>query len=162
MRHGREKAAKELTVQKKKIQGRREFLSRASLAGAAVMVGATLTPLDGIASTLAGELPQQTEVGLANVRAEAFSILRGETFGIRYEGRSVSRSSRLIEVTPRAISREVPGLRPPFAIVFNIPRKSGLEQGQYSISHPRIGMMDLFMVPVDLPGIDSKLQAVFG
>jgi hypothetical protein len=155
-------AAKELTVQEKKIQGRREFLSRAGFAGAAVMAGATLTPLDGIASILDRGLPQQTEVGLGKVRAEVFSILRGETFWIRYEGRSVSRSSRLIEVTPRAVSHEAPGSRPPFAIVFNVPRKSGLEQGQYSISHPRIGTMDLFMVPVDLPGIDSKLQAVFG
>jgi hypothetical protein len=37
-----------------------------------------------------------------------------------------------------------------------------LEQGQYSISHPRIGTMDLFMVPVDLPEAKVKLEAVFG
>ena len=149
-------------MQEKMNLKRRDFLTRAGYAGAAAMVGATLAPLDGVSRVLDTALPNRASVELATVGAEDFSVLRGEMFSIRQAGHSVSHSSRLINITPHAVSSESPGTRPPFSILFSVPIPSGLEQGQYSISHPRIGTMDLFMVPVDLPEAKVKLEAIFG
>lgn len=48
-----------------------------------------------------------------------------------------------------------------FAIVFLVPPEYRVEQGLYDLSHPTLGEMQLFLVPVGVQEGRLQLEAVF-
>ena len=69
--------------------------------------------------------------------------------------------AKLIEANSPQTRRALRFRREHFFIVFDAPDGLELFQGQYILSHPLIGLMELFMVPVDLPAKHRRLEAVF-
>jgi hypothetical protein len=69
--------------------------------------------------------------------------------------------ARLIETNSAAVRRAPRFRREYFSIILDVPRDVALVQGRYRLSHPQIGSMDLFMVPVDLPTKHNRLEAIF-
>ena len=53
---------------------------------------------------------------------------------------------KLTEV--KVLGEAVGSRRVPFSLLFYGPRDYFLSQGTYSVSHPELGAMDLFLVPV--------------
>ena len=60
----------------------------------------------------------------------------------------------LVEVTE--IARE-PGGRAPFSLVFEGGPKPPLPQGIYAVEHPRLGPLEIFLVPIG----PDRYEAVF-
>lgn len=52
-------------------------------------------------------------------------------------------------------------LRAPFAVVFRAPEIPALEQGVYALSHPRLGLLELFIVPIAQAGGCRDYEACF-
>ena len=93
---------------------------------------------------------------LGRFSPEQFSGLVGETFATRDE-RGNAMAARLKEVNPS----ENPGTsREAFSVVFDLDQ-GGLKQGNYRVTHNQLDDAELFMVPVDLTGHFSRLEAVF-
>src|SRR5436309_12448404 len=63
----------------------------------------------------------------------------------------------LAEVSPLKV-------RPPqeqFSVVLSAPAGSVIEQGMYELTHPELGRLELFLVPIALNEKGLQLQAVF-
>ena len=95
-----------------------------------------------------------------NATVNDFSSLVGQRFGLRTED-GVSSYATLIEASSPKTRQALRFRREHFSIVFDIPGNVELVQGSYRVSHPQIGTMDLFMVPVDLPAVHNRLEAIF-
>lgn len=138
------------------FQTRRSFLARSAAVGGMVILGASAGPVQA-----AKKLTRDKKViRVGNVTVNDFSGLLGKRFKLRMEDGTNSRAKLIEANTPR--TRRAPRFRREyFSIVFDVPRGVDLVQGRYRIKHPKIGSMDLFMVPVDLPGKFNRLEAVF-
>lgn len=143
-------------------QKRRDFLSGVAGAGSLFLLGAAAGPVHAAGWVIAGADPvrKRPRVRVDNATVEDFSDVLGETFRLRQED-GCRAGAKLIEATALDTSGETRRRRQ-FSIVFDVPDRLALVQGQYRISHPRVGDMELFMVPVDLPARHNRLQAVFG
>lgn len=51
--------------------------------------------------------------------------------------------------------------RPPFSLLFVCPDRRILDQGVYAIEHERLGMLEIFLVPVGADADGVHYQAVF-
>jgi hypothetical protein len=76
---------------------------------------------------------------------------------------------QVLEAQPEAIElelyevselKEFPGTRT-FSIVFRGPAARFLPQHTYRLRHPRLGELDLFLVPVGRQGENIQYEAVF-
>ena len=162
--------SKNLLVLKKPLLKRRKFLSGAAAAGTLATIDSVAGPVRAMAIDLSPAQTAEASVAtaqrgraganLGNVCVEDFTDLVGQTFRLRQQGGSVTRT-RLIEATASAHPGAPRGRAQQFSLVFDVP--AGLErvQGDYRINHPRVGNLDVFMVPVDLPSKHNRLQALF-
>ena len=148
----------------KKLQRRRNFLSRSAAVGGLALLGASAGPAQaakkltkGISS---GATPESRGLWQGNATVDDFSGLVGKRFSMRTED-GITSQIKLIE-TNSPKSRRAPRFRREhFSIVFDVPDNIKLAHGLYRVSHPQIGTMDLFMVPVDLPEKHNRLEAIF-
>jgi len=126
-------------------------------------LGAATAPAQTVGTAINGLLnPPHTHktVRLGNVTANDFAELLGQRFYLQTNDGSAVHA-KLIETSTPNTRRGLRFRREHFSIVFNVPDGLELFQGQYRLSHPRIGSMELFMVPVDLPATHRRLEAVF-
>lgn len=147
----------------KKLLKRRNFLSRTAAVGGMAIVGASAGPARAarsLAQDSPGANPQSRGLWQGNATVEDFSGLVGERFNMRTEEGRASRIT-LIEASAPQVRRALRFRREQFSLVFDVPAEIELVQGSYRVSHPHIGTMDLFMVPVDLPGKFNRLEAIF-
>ena len=147
----------------KKFLRRRNFLSRTAAIGGMAVLGASVGPARA-AKTLTrgapGASPESRGLWQGNATVSDFSSLVGQRFGLRTED-GASSYVTLIEANSPKIRQALRFRREYFSIVFDIPGNVELVQGSYRVSHPQIGTMDLFMVPVDLPAVHNRLEAIF-
>ena len=147
----------------KKLQRRRNFLSRTAAVGGIAILGASAGPVQA-AKTLTRDSPgassENKAIWIGNATVNDFSRLLGKRFRLRTEDGTTS-YAKLIEANPPKTRRALRFRREHYSVVFDVPDRVELAQGQYRISHPKIGSMDLFMVPVDLPEKYNRLEAVF-
>lgn len=150
------------TASRKPAVTRRDVLSCTAALGGMTIIGAAAGPASTAAAVpAAGRTAHvRKSVSVGNATADDFAELVGESFGLRTEdGKSVR--ATLIEVNVPRTRRALRFRREHFSLVFDVPRSSDRAQGRYGVSHPTIGSLELFMVPVDLPARHSRLEAVF-
>ncbi|MDJ0866072.1 MAG: hypothetical protein QNK03_08190 [Myxococcota bacterium] len=83
----------------------------------------------------------------------AFVVRRGEQDDLRAE---------LVEVTPLGTAGAAASARrAPFSLLFRARNAAGLEQRVYRLEHPRLGVLELFLVPVDRDADAVIVEAVF-
>ena len=90
-----------------------------------------------------------------------FTPLVGEEFSVGLEAGGGDPVLRLLEVSPLPSWPGAPRADP-FSLVFAGRRGIALAQGIYSVSHPGLGSLDLFLVPIapDATG-DPLYESVF-
>lgn len=140
---------------------RREFLSRVSTAGTAVIIGMAAAPVLAMERFMANDGPADgpKAVSLSDITPEDFAGLVGEDLWLRNDAGTMARG-RLLEVSRVNAGGKV-GHRRQFSIVFDVTPGMNLTQGHYRMGHPQLGNLELFMVPVDLPAKYNRLEAVF-
>ena len=147
----------------KKLQRRRNFLSCTAAVGGMAVLGSSVGQAQATITLTKGSpgaSPESRGLWQGNATVNDFSSLVGQRFDLRTED-GVSSYATLIEANSPKTRRALRFRREHFSVVFDIPDSVELAQGQYRISHPKIGSMDLFMVPVDLPEKYNRLEAVF-
>lgn len=88
-----------------------------------------------------------------------FSQCVGECFGVKPStDRQVMLT--LLEATPLVPHRGAPR-QDPFSLVFRAARGTALGQGSYTLAHPRLGEMTLFLVPIGPDHEGEALEGVF-
>jgi hypothetical protein len=55
----------------------------------------------------------------------------------------------------------MPGARPPFTLTFRGPVRPMLPQGTYPLTHPSLGGLDIFLVPIGADAEGVSYEAVF-
>lgn len=147
----------------KMFQRRRNFLSRTAAVGGMALLGISAGPL-AAAKTLTMDVPaaspDKKAIWPGNATLNDFSSLLGKHFSLGTEA-GTTFDAKLIEASSAKTRHALRFRREHYSIVFDIPADIDLIQGQYRITHPHIGSMDLFMVPVDLPAKFNRLEAVF-
>jgi hypothetical protein len=93
------------------------------------------------------------------LRLELFEPAVDEVFTISFTDARFD--LRLREVT--ALKHHVPQIhsRPPFSLLFVCPDRRILNQGSYAIEHERLGMLEIFLVPVGADENGVQYEAVF-
>ena len=89
-------------------------------------------------------------------RVETFTPHIGSAFKVTMQA-GASLGLELVEVQPGPTSPKVMQ----FSIFFRGPREPALSQRMYHLQHPRLGEMDLFLVPVAQEPQGMMYQAVF-
>jgi hypothetical protein len=147
----------------KKLQKRRNFLSRTAAVGGMAILDASVGPVQA-AKTLTKDSPDTSPKNKAiwpgNATANDFSRLIDKRFRLRTEHGATSYAT-LVEASSTKIRHALRFRREHFSNVFDIPGSVELVQGRYRISHPQIDSMDYFMAPLDLPEKYNRLEAVF-
>lgn len=97
---------------------------------------------------------------LDEVTAETFAPFVGSEFKVAFEesGEAVT-SLALAESVPSRLSGI--GLRQPFSLFFEGRPEAALDQGTYWLSHPVLGELFLFIVPISADSQARRYQAVF-
>lgn len=148
----------------KKFMKRRNFLSRTAAVGGMTVLGASIGPVQAAKSLTrkdsTGASAPDKAIWVGNVTVNDFSRLVGKRFRLRGEDGNTTHA-KLIEASAATPRRALRFRREHYSIVFDVPANVKLVQGRYRISHPQIGSMELFMVPVDLPEKHNRLEAVF-
>lgn len=156
--------SKALKPSNKKFQKRRSFLSRTAAVGGMAMLGASVGPVQAAKTLTRDSSPgaslDNKAIWQGNATVNDFSGLVGKRFRLRTED-GIESHAKLIETNSPKTRRAPRFRREHFSIVFDVPGSVELVHGHYRISHPQIGSMDLFMVPVDLPEKFNRLEAVF-
>ena len=139
---------------------RRRFLT----AGCAAAAATALAPLAASARTVETGLPPlTTSANLGSLTASAFRLHLHTTFRI-YRQAEEAVEVELIEVqasqdtAPSAPS----GLPVQFSLVFRGPAASPLPQKTYRLEHPRMGILDLFLVPIARKADTVYYEAILG
>jgi hypothetical protein len=93
---------------------------------------------------------------LDRLTAADFEPLIGSAFAVDRAGGGAA--AELVSVTP---GRAGPGGRVGFSLVFRAATPAAWGQGTYPLTHPRLGRLDLFLVPVGREAGGLLLEAVF-
>ena len=147
----------------KKLQRRRNFLSRTAAVGGMAVLGATTSPVQAakaLTRESPGASPESNAIWTGNATVNDFSRLLDKRFRLRSED-GITSTAKLIEASSPRTRHALRFRREHFSLIFDVPGDVELVQGRYRLSHPQIGSMDLFMVPVDLPAKHNRLEAVF-
>lgn len=95
---------------------------------------------------------------LGQLTCEDFATEVGRWFLV--EGDGQGHGLELVSATPSR--RTAPaGARAGFSLLFRAPSSLGAAQGTYRIQHPRLGALDLFLVPVGASAQSIEFEAVF-
>lgn len=151
-------------MSKNKLSKRRDFLTQTAAVGSMAFLCTTsfasVHAIGTSTNSLLNSAIKRKTVRLENVTVDDFADLVGQKFHLRAEDGTVIHA-RLIEANVPKTRRGLRFRREHFSIVFDVPVSPELVQAQYRLAHPRLGSIDLFMVPVDLPSKHSRLEAVF-
>lgn len=90
---------------------------------------------------------------------EDFADKIGEPFALREAG-VPDMSLRLTEAAPLK-SPSLPGVRPPFTLVFVAEDARVLPQKIYRLEHVALGALDVFLVPIGKDATGVSYEAVF-
>lgn len=107
-------------------------------------------------------LDQLRSADFRSLLHENFELLAPQTGQYTAETTSVARQLELIEVEDLGATNVVdPTRRYPFSIIFREAARTYVPQSIYTLTHPKLGQLDLFLVPIgpDLHGM--RYQAVF-
>jgi hypothetical protein len=85
---------------------------------------------------------------------EAFAACVGDRFQLDGDGRELV--AELVEAEPLGEARERP-----FALLFRVEKGPTLPQKIYPLEHDRLGLLDLFLVPVGPDEVGMRYEAVF-
>lgn len=155
---------KQLKTSQHKLTQRRDFLSRSVAVGGLAVLGLSAGPARALAKAAGGDPGNSARsyrsVRPGNATLTDFNGLVGQRFRLQTEaGNSVH--ARLIEANAPPTRRAPRFRREHFSLIFDVPGGAELYQGHYRLSHPQVGSLALFMVPVDLPAKHNRLEAVF-
>ena len=130
---------------------RRDFVGQVTAAGVAGALGLVGAPA-GAATSPADELTVRA------FEAHVGSVFRG------YGEKSGPLRLELAEASAHPFDANRPAhvRREPFTLVFHVAKDCPFEDQMCKIAHPRLGMIEAFVSPIDLPTRHRKLQAVFG
>jgi len=93
------------------------------------------------------------------LRRETFEPLLDGEFEIDFGNGPVA--SMLVDVRPlNAPSTEHQG-RQPWSLLFRTEKSASFEQAIYRVSHPSLGALDLFLVPVGPDESGMRYEAIF-
>jgi hypothetical protein len=101
---------------------------------------------------------------LAELTPEHFDPLVGERFTVgASESRVDAGMPELLELELAAIERLPPHRyrAAPFTLAFRGPRRQPLTQGTYALGHPRLGDLELFLVPIGGDASTLTYEAIF-
>ncbi len=111
-----------------------------------------------LSSCLAGGFRARVGGMLKDLKPSSFSELVGTRFLVDY-GAEEPLAMELYEVLPH---EKHPGPRPePFSVFFRGPRTAVLPQRIYRVEHEKLGMMEIFLVPVGADEKGVRYEAVF-
>jgi hypothetical protein len=131
------------------------MLTRRSL----IRTGAAAT-----AATLVGLRPWAAAPAAAGVTASAEYLRRSTYAGLAGQRFTIgSLELRLMAVSDLAgatAKRQLAGNEDAFALAFSGPLDAPLDAGIQTFSHPDLGSFDLFVSPVDRPGVDRHYEVV--
>jgi hypothetical protein len=96
---------------------------------------------------------------LGEVTADDFEPVKGDAFDARPLEGGEPFTLVLTQIRRRPGS---PGYREPFSIDLLGPRSPVQRQGIYRLSHPMMGDLELFLVPVGASDAGVTYEAVFG
>ena len=84
-----------------------------------------------------------------DLRADTFADRCGEQFTLTHDQLEGSLQLELVKVDPLAAPEaDAPGVRPdPFSLDFTGPAEPVLPQSTYTLAHPELGEIQLFIVP---------------
>ena len=97
-----------------------------------------------------------TTIDLAAISIDDFKPHLGSQFDVQAAGGTVA--MKLSRVDPAGESGRKGGA---FSLIFAAPRGPWLPQAIYPVSHPALGAMEIFVVPVGPLGDANGYQAVF-
>lgn len=97
-------------------------------------------------------------ISLATVTAEDFSPHQDSVFLLERE-EGCAAPLRLAEARALKVHRD--GRRPPFALLFAGTPGEVLPQGIYRLSHPVLGVLDIFLVPIGATAEETRYEAIF-
>ncbi len=84
----------------------------------------------------------------------------GDSFTLHLDSGD-SAETKLVEVKDLG-RREIEGLRPdPFSLLFHVPKHVEMWQGTYKFEHHRLGVLDIFVVPVGMDENVWHYEAVY-
>lgn len=88
---------------------------------------------------------------------DSFAPHQGSTFEL--EGPTGSIPLELAQVSPLGHGR--PGARAPFALLFLAPDAKHLEQRIWPLTHPQLGRLEIFLVPLGPREGRMRYEAIF-
>src|SRR5258708_2479330 len=89
------------------------------------------------------DIAMSSSPDLATLKIDDFAPLRDTAFDMRTAGGAVP--LMLVKVAPAGASGREGGA---FALLFVAPQGPWLPQGTYPVTHPALGTMEIFLVPV--------------
>ena len=96
-----------------------------------------------------------------DLRIERFQELRGESFRLLVPG-GAGLDLKLSEVTALSPETSPPGsARQPFALLFHGPATPWVGQATHRLEHPRLGSLEIFLVPIGPDGSGMRYEAIF-
>lgn len=99
-------------------------------------------------------------LALDKATAEDFTPFVGTEFELACEeGGQTAAVLALDEATPGKYAQ--PGGRHPFSLIFSGPASPALPQSMYWLSHPELGILAIFIVPISADSERRRYQAVF-
>jgi len=89
-----------------------------------------------------------------------FAALRGQTF-VLAEADGATRDLELVEVRDLGRRRTAEGELSNYALTFLARTPEALPQGTYRLTHPALGSMDVFVVPIGRDAAGVRYEAIF-
>lgn len=91
-----------------------------------------------------------------------FKALLNTKFTLR-EGAGDKKDLVLVEAEklPHYSAGKIAGGREPFSLVFQGPKGSALPQRIHAMEHERLGVMEIFLVPIEPDAAGPRYEAVF-
>ncbi|OYP36008.1 DUF6916 family protein [Rhodopirellula sp. MGV] len=96
---------------------------------------------------------------LQSLTAEFVSEFAGETFVFSTDDQSVE--AQLVEIRESSQPALSPSVRKGFSILFQFPPGSLVTQRTYRLTHPELGQLHLFVVPVSPSESGPSVEVVF-
>jgi len=99
---------------------------------------------------------------LDQVTREDFAQCLGQPFQIECDERAVEvELSAVTGLGFKSADDGEQGKRESFTLMFHAPKQSRLPQRTYRLSHPRLGALEMFLVPIGPDQKGMRLEAVF-
>jgi len=93
---------------------------------------------------------------------EMFSPNNGTLFRVEHGAETPVVEMELIEVNALPIPKNAPQLkRDPFSLLFRGLGDFGYQQGSYRLRHEKLGVLEIFLVPIGRDEKGTFLEAIF-